>query len=275
MSPAAPLVILTFIAYFLLRAVVVVGPAMLFVARSRFAQARRVYRRTFADGQMRSELRAGLITIVFDGIHVGLLRATGSVPIGEPGVVETLLQFALLFVWFEIWFYVTHRALHLKPLYFLHAQHHVAKVTHPLTSLSFGIAERAILQSGALLLVFGVGTVWPLSLKVIVGYFLLNYVLNVVGHLNVELFPASFGRSALGRVFYSVSFHAMHHARYTGHYGLFTVVLDRAFGTAWEDYPEVQRRAAMGDGLTTLGARAPVTPAHAQARARPQADVRS
>ncbi len=267
MSTAVPLAILTFIAYFLLRAVLVVGPAMLFVARSRFAQARRVYRRAFSQGQLRSELRAGLITIAFDGALVGALRASGSVPIGDPGALEALAQFGLLFVWYEIWFYVTHRALHSKRLYFLHAQHHVAKVTHPLTSLSFGVIERAILQSGALLFVFGVGAVWPVSLKVIAGYFLLNYLLNVVGHLNVELFPPWFGHSALGRVLYSVSFHAMHHARYTGHYGLFTVVLDRAFGTAWEDYPEVQRRAAMGEGLITLGARAPMTPSPTQARA--------
>lgn len=159
MSTGAPLAILTFIAYFLLRALVVVGPAMLFVARSRFAKARRVYRRAFSEGQLRSELRAGLITIAFDGVLVGVLRATGSVPLGDPGVLESLLQ------------------------------------------------------SGALLFIFGVGAFWPISLKVIAGYFLLNY-------------------------------------------GLFTVVLDRAFGTAWDDYPEVQRRAAMGEGLTTLGTRA-------------------
>src|SRR5690606_5712092 len=42
------------------------------------------------------------------------------------------------------------------------------------------------------------------------------------------------------------TFHAMHHARYTGHYGLFTTVLDRVLGTAWDDTPEVQARAARG-----------------------------
>src|SRR2546427_5937141 len=42
---------------------------------------------------------------------------------------------------------------------------------------------------------------------------------------------------------------SMHHARYTGHYGLFTTMLDRALGTYWDDYPEVHARAARGEGL--------------------------
>jgi sterol desaturase/sphingolipid hydroxylase (fatty acid hydroxylase superfamily) len=50
-------------------------------------------------------------------------------------------------------------------------------------------------------------------------------------------------------------FHARHHARYQGHYGLFTVVLDRWFGTAFQDYPRVHALAREGQGLVRLGER--------------------
>jgi lathosterol oxidase len=256
MSLPALLAIPLLITYFAIRSLLVAGGAMLFLARSPMAQVRRVYRRSYAPGQLRSELGAAARVVAFDGVLIGALHASQALPLGRPGPWGTLVQLALLFVWFELWFYVTHRALHTRALYFLHAQHHVAKVTHPLTSLSFGLGERAVLVGGGLGFVVLLGQAWPVGVEAVAGYFLLNYLLNVVGHLNVELFAPGYPRSLRGRIFYSVTFHAMHHARYTGHYGLFTVLPDRLFGTAWEDYPEVQRRAALGDGLTTLGARA-------------------
>ena len=67
-----------------------------------------------------------------------------------------------------------------------------------------------------------------------------------------------------GHVFIAVSFHAMHHARRCGHYGLFTRVLDRALGTEHADYDAVQTRAATGRGLPRLGERLTSPPtAHA------------
>src|SRR5690606_3748048 len=168
---------------------------------------------------------------------------------------RTVGSFLALATWFEIWFYATHRAMHHRRLYWLHAQHHVAKVTHPLTSLSFDVLERGVLIIGALGFIAVVSRLVPLSAPGIAAYFLVNYALNVWAHLNVELMPASYGRSRLSRVFISTPFHAMHHARYTGHYGLFTTVLDRVLGTAWDDTPEVQARAARGQGLTTMGER--------------------
>ena len=67
-----------------------------------------------------------------------------------PVITILVLTFAVMFVWFEIWFYVTHRLMHTRALYFIHKQHHVAKVTDPLAALSFSLAERAILITGAL-----------------------------------------------------------------------------------------------------------------------------
>jgi Delta7-sterol 5-desaturase len=256
---APALLFLLGISYFAIRALVVAGGATLWVDRSSFAQGHRVYRRQFDKGQLRSEVKAAVIVVLVDAVTLVCVFQSGLAEFSAPTFLNTAVPFVLTFIWLELWFYATHRLLHTKALYFLHAQHHVAKVTHPITSLSFDVIERLILLTGAIGFGLLLSRVMPISLVGFGGYFLVNYALNVIGHMNVEIFPEGFGGSRLGKVLYSVTFHAMHHARYTGHYGLFTTVLDRAFRTTWDDYPQIQVRAARGEGLSTLGERVKAT----------------
>lgn len=244
----------TLFAFFVVRTVVLVGGASL-ALKGAWAEVRRVYRVAFAPGQLASELKAALAVIAFDALVVSTALSLGAWQFAQPTARATALTWLLMFVWYEAWFYALHRALHTKPLYRFHAQHHVAKVTGPLTSLSFGLVERGGLLVGAIGMSALLSRVMPITKVGVVAYFFTNYLLNVWGHMNVEVLPEGFARTRLGRVFFSTSFHAMHHARYQGHYGLFTQVLDRAFGTYWEDFPEVHARAARGEGLTRLGQR--------------------
>lgn len=250
-----PALFLFVFAFMALRAAVIAGGAIALVTRNARALGRRVYRRAWAPGQLRSEARAATLVVLFDAVVIALARKAGVVRFAPASLGAVAFTFALLFVWYEVWFYFSHRLLHTRALYFIHAQHHVARVTDPLTSLSFSLGERAILQLGAVGFAAAASRVVPITEAGLAGYFLANYVLNVVGHSNVELFRPGFGRRRLGRAVISVTFHAMHHARYTGHYGLFTPVLDRLCGTYFEDYPEVQSRAAQGEGLAKLGER--------------------
>jgi sterol desaturase/sphingolipid hydroxylase (fatty acid hydroxylase superfamily) len=71
------------------------------------------------------------------------------------------------------------------------------------------------------------------------AYFLLNYILNIYGHLNVEFVPPGFLNTIPGKIINTTTYHALHHARYRGHYGLFTQVLDRAHGTWFPDYAKI------------------------------------
>ena len=45
----------------------------------------------------------------------------------------------------------------------------------------------------------------------------------------------------MGKMLTTTTYHSLHHSRYTGNYGLGTRVLDRIFGTEWEDYERLYR----------------------------------
>ena len=239
-----------------IRSLMILGAAFAWYRASNFAQRRRVYRLAYAEGQIGSELQSAVAVIAFDAMIFSTIRHFGLIHYADsPSLALGILTFLLMAVWTEIWFYVSHRAMHHKALFWIHRQHHTAKVTDPLTSLSFSLLERAVLLGGILGVAAALSLVVPLSMSGLIAVGLVNYLLNVLGHSNVEFVPASFARSPIGRVFITPSYHSMHHARYRGHYGLFTTTLDRMFGTRFEDYEEVYDRARSGAGLTRLGER--------------------
>jgi Delta7-sterol 5-desaturase len=237
------------------RSAIFVGLAFLWLRLSDFARRRRVFRMALPEGQVRSELLAAIHVLLLDAAAITSVIYAGWLRHSPSTVANTIVTFLLMFALFEVWFYVTHRAMHTKALFFLHRQHHVAQVTDPLTSLSFSLIERAILLIGALGAAILLSWTIGISVAGMWTYAIANYALNVLGHSNVEVFPAWFTKSRLGRWLVTPTYHALHHARYGGHYGLFTSVLDRAFGSVYPDYEAVQERASAGQGLTRQGER--------------------
>jgi sterol desaturase/sphingolipid hydroxylase (fatty acid hydroxylase superfamily) len=245
------------------RSAVVLGAAFLWLRLSAFAKRRLILRLPYADGQILAELRAAVPVVMLDAAVVVAIVSLGLLPLGPPTLAGGILTFALMFVWFEIWFYATHRLLHTPRFYWIHRQHHTAKVVDPLTSLSFSLLERLILLSGSVGFAVVLAQWLPLSAPGLIAYGAVNYLLNVLGHSNVEVFPGWFTRSRIGRLVVTPTYHALHHARYRGHYGLFTAILDRAFGSVFPDYDQVQQRASAGDGLSRQGER--IAPASGKA----------
>ncbi|GMU00403.1 hypothetical protein KH5H1_45230 [Corallococcus caeni] len=240
------------------------------VWRTRLAERFRVYRRELAKGQLRSEALAAVGVVLTDAVLIATFRYFSGPLVAPFNLTRALWSYAWMFVGFEVWFYATHRLLHLPRFYRFHAQHHVAQVTEPLTALSFSVAERLVLMGGGLSLHFAAMHLMPGTQVGILAYMMTNYLLNAFGHGNTEWLPKRFVTSWVGRVFFTPTFHALHHARYQGHYGLYTVVLDRWFGTAFPDYALVHARARAGEGLTRIGERLAVPPPAPSVPAVPQ-----
>lgn len=182
------------------------------------------------------EARLALGTIVVDAAFVASAGALGAWRFAPTTPLNFAATFALVAVAYEVFFYAAHRALHHPRLFFLHADHHRTRDTNALTSMAFSVPERLILQAGATVITGGLSRLVPTSEAAVLVYFSLNFALNVWGHLGVELLPARWARSAVGRFFITTTFHALHHHDGRGHFGLFTQVLDRWLGTLHARY---------------------------------------
>jgi lathosterol oxidase len=242
-----------FFVYVVVRAVIVQGGVLVILRRMHYALTHRVFQLPFSPGQLRSELLAGLQTALLDGVLIATL--VKFTPVLERPGLGVFASFAVTFVWFEIWFYLSHRLLHTKALYFIHKQHHTAKVTSPMTALSFSVLERILVLAGGLGPLFVVSLWMPVSATGIALYLFVNYFLNVMAHSNVEFFPARWTQHPVGRILNAPTYHALHHARYQGHYGLFTPFMDDLFDSRFADYEGVQEKARTGNGLTSLSQR--------------------
>jgi sterol desaturase/sphingolipid hydroxylase (fatty acid hydroxylase superfamily) len=264
-----PYAIAAGMAYYVVRTFIVVSIALL-VGRSKYGEGRRIYRVPVPRSQYVAEAKAALMVALYDGFLAAVMITSGLV-VYRPNTLSAVLgTYVGMYVWFELWFYATHRLMHTKALFFIHKQHHIAHVSDPLAAVSFSFMERTVLSIGGVAIP-AVFSHWvPISLAGFVGYWIINLIFNVIGHMNVEVLPHAATKSPTRFVFGSVTFHSMHHARLKGHYGLFTTVLDRLLGTKFDDYELLWDRTSRGQGLDSLGyrVRVPAAPARPLPRRR-------
>ncbi|RYZ71710.1 MAG: sterol desaturase family protein [Proteobacteria bacterium] len=224
---------------FVARSGLIAGTTTIWIHFSRWAQRRRI---------IAPKVGASVWRDVFFGIGILLLDAVvvlaafrSGLMIGNHGssLPIVLLTIAAFFVWVEIYFYYSHRLMHHPKLFWMHKHHHRERATNPWTSLSFSVVERFVLHVGTILIPALVSQFVPLSVDAYFAYFLINYLLNVYGHLNVETIPPWVLRRPWGQLLNTTTYHALHHSRYRGHFGLFTKYLDELHGTKFKDYERV------------------------------------
>ncbi|MFZ1813192.1 MAG: sterol desaturase family protein [Rhizobiaceae bacterium] len=138
-------------------------------------------------------------------------------------------------VWAEVWHYFSHRAFHLKPLHWIHVEHHRSHINSPLTAISFSFWEKLFFDLGLLLPLAAVDQLVSLNFYGIAAWYVGYLVINSFSHANFE-FRGTGYIGHVGRFLTTTTYHSLHHSRYTGNYGLGTRFLDRLFGTEWEDY---------------------------------------
>lgn len=231
------------------RSLVLAGGSQLWTARAAWPKSRLVVGPRFLRTDWVRDLRRGMLVLALDAsvfalaVHAGLFAVSRS-----PSAQSTLVTAAAFFVWFEVYFYFSHRALHHPMLFWIHRYHHEGRGTNPWTSLAFSFSERIVLYVGVYTPAILLARVHPVPVDGFGLYFLVNYVLNVNGHMNVEITPAWLRRTPLFAWLSTSTSHSLHHLRFRGNYGLFTQVLDRWLGTYFGDYPEVFDRVVAGQG---------------------------
>ena len=226
--------------------------AFYFFCRIEMVKKFRIYALPHNKGQIFDEAKSGTINFIMDIALLMGIYALGWIKIAKFSVLDSALTFLAVFVWFEFWFYFTHRLYHRKEFYFVHAHHHKSHVTSPWTAFSFSILERMSLNLGSIGFAIVMSHFMPITVAGFILFCLVSNVLNVLLHCNVEIFPAGFARNRYFGWIFTPTFHALHHARFEQHYGLFTTIPDRMFNTLWPDYAHVQERVARGQGLTTF-----------------------
>ena len=96
----------------------------------------------------------------------------------------------------------------------------------------------------------------PISLWAWLAYVAYNVLANQAGHANVEVVAPGFGlrtRALFAAVF---TYHCLHHARWTGHYGFTCAWTDRVFKSEWDDWPALHARVWAKQPLRSLKERA-------------------
>jgi sterol desaturase/sphingolipid hydroxylase (fatty acid hydroxylase superfamily) len=251
---------------------------LVFVVTRRWAAARLARRRIHTRGrrfdraQLGHEVRHSLVVLAVGTLQVlvllGLQRRglvelrEGLGPWGVPGLIA---GFVALVVFNDLWFYAVHRLLHTRWLYKrVHAVHHRSVDVNPFSSYSFHLVE-ALLITGWLV---PVALLTPLPLPVLMTAQVVGLLNNVMAHLGYELLPSWWTRAPLLRWSNSATFHALHHERYQGNYGLFTRVWDRLFGTELDGYELAFAAAHTGSDVAADAAANTATAIEPGARTR-------
>lgn len=235
-----------------------VGSTVAFVAigfaweRSAAGRRRRIFALPVPAGQIRREAVANvgfvaLATLAFTAaVMSGLVRATGS------GAIAAVVTFAGCVAGFEAYYYALHRALHTRALVRFHRWHHASRITTPLSGQSLGIVEAAGWICGLLLVPATLTELGLLHGGALAAYLVISAAGNIVGHANADPHPRQSGERARSWATHPFTYHALHHARWTGHYGLGTTVLDRVLGSEWADWPALHARVIAGEPLRSF-----------------------
>ena len=134
---------------------------------------------------------------------------------------------------------------HIKPLHWIHAEHHRSHLNTPFTAISFSFFEKLIFNIGLLAPLAAVDLLASLNFFGVAGWYIGYLFVNSFSHANFELKSPAHNK-LLDRVLTSTTYHSLHHSRYTGNYGLGSRVLDRMLGTEWEDYESLYDRISTG-----------------------------
>lgn len=195
-----------------------------------------LYKKKASNKQVFYEIKWSLISSLFfsvAGILIGIFWQLDWAPIYLKldyfGYWYLPLSFILIALLHEVYFYFTHRFLHIPYVYKkAHQVHHYSVNPSAWASLSFHPLE-ALLESLVLPLILLIVPTHPL---VILNYLLLMTISAIINHLGVEVFVGRF--SFLRKFLISGTHHHQHHSKFNYNFGLYFTFMDSLMGTAYK-----------------------------------------
>lgn len=206
-----------------------------YLRKGPWASQRQIYSQLPNRQSQLYEIKWSLVTSVIfglSGVLWGVFWQQGwtrlYLKFDEYGWTYLVLSGFLLSLLHDLYFYLSHRVLHLPWMFKrFHAVHHASLQPSPWASFSFHPVESLIealpLPLFALLL--------PLHPTVVLGYLTLMTLSAIINHLGFEVLPLGSARHWLGRWLISGTHHSAHHRYYKYNFGLFYTFWDRLLGT--------------------------------------------
>lgn len=239
--------------YFDLSRYVIAAGAMtilLFVFK-RWADNRRIQTKRAKREDYIREVLSSVRTVVIFGvttISTLVLREYGIIhfTLDEVPIALVAVQFAIIVLAHDAYFYWMHRALHHKRLFrATHLHHHKSRTPTPWTAYSFASWE-AVTEAAFM----------PLFLLMtsLMGYAYAGFALflflwhmifrNVMAHAGVELFPAGWVDRKWLDWISTTTHHDLHHTEGRYNFGFYFTWWDRWMGTEHPRYKEEFRKNA-------------------------------
>jgi sterol desaturase/sphingolipid hydroxylase (fatty acid hydroxylase superfamily) len=216
-------------------------------------QARRPSRKAFSREIRYSISTAILFSLVGLGTYhlsqAGILRVYTD--LGEYGWPWWFASVALAIVIHDAYFYWTHRAIHHPRLFgWVHRVHHLSTSPSPWAAYSFAPPE-AVINALVFPLVL---LVVPMHESAMFVFLIYMIVMNVIGHLGIELYPRGFATNRWTRWCSTSTHHNLHHRDFHGNYGLYFTWWDRLMRTQHARYVETFDAVTAADRVSDRAA---------------------
>jgi sterol desaturase/sphingolipid hydroxylase (fatty acid hydroxylase superfamily) len=153
--------------------------------------------------------------------------------ISQYGYLWLGLSFFLVLFLDDMFFYWSHRAMHLPRFYkIFHKVHHKSTDPSPLTAFAFHPTEAVVEYFVGFILPF----LLPLNFGVIIAWQIFSMLNNVIAHLGYEIYPKGWVKLPILKFKTVSTHHNMHHQLFNGNYALYFTWWDKWMGTEFKDY---------------------------------------
>lgn len=236
--------VLTFVNLF--RYLLIAGGAywLFWIRRKEWSAKRRIQNREFLPKDLKREFSYSMITSLMFGLFFSIpffpgIRQYTKVYfiLDAHGYAWLVGSFFLLIVFHDAYFYWMHRFIHHPKLFStVHKVHHQSTNPSPFAAYAFHPLETLLEFAWVIPLLF----LLPLNRYVLVAFGFASLIMNVIGHLAFEIYPASWSKHPILKWLNSSTNHNRHHRLYDLNYGLYFTYWDKWMGTLKESVPEAQ-----------------------------------